>query len=100
MDTPKNPAVADSLVGRELDASPLHHVKKGIAPAILFHGTADQIVPIADAEALCLRCAMSGAAVRLCVTRASRTVSPAAAGAGPGMPARSRRPKCFCDPSA
>jgi len=53
VDTPRNPAVADSLVGRELEASPLHHVKKGIAPAILFHGTADQIVPIAEAEAFC-----------------------------------------------
>ena len=39
--------------GRELEASPLHHVKQGMPPAILFHGTADEKVPIADAEAFC-----------------------------------------------
>ena len=53
VDTPRNPAIVDTLIGRELEASPLRHVEKGIAPAILFHGTADEIVPIADAEAFC-----------------------------------------------
>jgi acetyl esterase/lipase len=53
VDTPRNPAVAGTLAGRELEISPLRHVKQGMPPAILFHGTADEKVPIADAEAFC-----------------------------------------------
>lgn len=53
VDTPRNPAVADMVLGHELETSPVRHVKEGIAPAILFHGTADQTVPIADAERFC-----------------------------------------------
>jgi len=35
------------------DYSPYHHVKKGQAPAIVFHGKADTTVPYATAEAFC-----------------------------------------------
>jgi acetyl esterase/lipase len=34
-------------------ASPLHHVRKGTPPAIIFHGTADTTVPINQAERFC-----------------------------------------------
>jgi acetyl esterase/lipase len=34
-------------------ASPLHHVRKGAPPAIVFHGTADTTVPISQAERFC-----------------------------------------------
>jgi len=34
--------------GREQELSPMHHIKKGIGPSIIFHGTADQIVPVED----------------------------------------------------
>lgn len=35
---------------RKTDISPVHHVKKGIVPTIVFHGTADKTVPFENAE--------------------------------------------------
>jgi acetyl esterase len=37
--------------GQELEISPIHHVRSGAPPAIMFHGTADQCVPFAEAQA-------------------------------------------------
>ena len=36
--------------GKETELSPCHHVSKGIAPTIVFHGTADQTTPFENAE--------------------------------------------------
>ena len=35
---------------QQTEISPCHHVRKGIAPTILFHGTADKTVPFENAE--------------------------------------------------
>lgn len=35
---------------RQTDISPCHHVRAGIAPTLLFHGTADKTVPFENAE--------------------------------------------------
>ena len=52
-----NPAVdatldlfADRFVGRALEISPVHHVKPGQPPTIIFHGTADNLVPFENVE--------------------------------------------------
>ncbi len=36
--------------GLQTDLSPCHHVRKGIVPTIIFHGTADRTVPFENAE--------------------------------------------------
>jgi len=36
--------------GKKTDLSPCHHVRKGLPPAILFHGTNDTVVPPENAE--------------------------------------------------
>lgn len=41
---------ANKLVGKETLISPTHHVKKGVPPTIIFHGTKDTTVPFANAE--------------------------------------------------
>jgi acetyl esterase len=35
---------------QQTDLSPCHHVRKGIVPTIIFHGTADKTVPFENAE--------------------------------------------------
>ena len=39
-------SIKDVFNGREIEISPNHHVKKGLPPTLIFHGAADQIVPI------------------------------------------------------
>ena len=39
----------DRVKGRMLEISPAHHVRKGIPPTIIFHGTADKTVPFENA---------------------------------------------------
>lgn len=41
---------AKKLAGREKAVSPAHHVRKGLPPAIIFHGAADTTVPIENVE--------------------------------------------------
>lgn len=41
---------AAAFGGRELDFSPLHAVRAGLPPTILYHGTADGTAPFASAE--------------------------------------------------
>jgi acetyl esterase len=55
-----NPALDVSMLPSELGfgdkavaASPLHHVSRGSPPAIIFHGTADYIVPFNQAVRFC-----------------------------------------------
>lgn len=38
---------------RAKEISPLHHMRKGLPPAIVFHGTADKTVPFEQAERFC-----------------------------------------------
>ena len=38
--------VKDAFLGREIEVSPLQHMRKGLPPTLIFHGTADEIVPI------------------------------------------------------
>jgi len=37
-------------VDRQTEASPCHHVRPGLVPTLLFHGTADKTVPFENAE--------------------------------------------------
>jgi acetyl esterase/lipase len=39
--------------GRARDASPFHHLRAGLPPFILFHGTADTTVPYASVQRFC-----------------------------------------------
>ncbi|MEI8313874.1 MAG: alpha/beta hydrolase [Verrucomicrobiota bacterium] len=52
-----NPAVdatlamfADRFAGRATEISPVHHVRPGQSPTIIFHGTEDKIVPYENVE--------------------------------------------------
>jgi acetyl esterase/lipase len=49
LDTTEKGYGAEKVKGRETEISPCHHVKKGIVPCILFHGTADKTVPYENA---------------------------------------------------
>ena len=44
------PIFADRFVGRAQEISPVHHVKPGLPPTIVFHGTEDKIVPYENVE--------------------------------------------------
>ncbi|TNJ66090.1 alpha/beta hydrolase [Paenibacillus hemerocallicola] len=49
----------ESLGSRMLELSPLHHIREGLPPALLFHGTADRTVPFrcaSDFRARMLAC--------------------------------------------
>lgn len=55
-----NPALDTTAVSADIGfgdqakaASPVHHVRQGTPPAIIFHGTADTTVPIGQAERFC-----------------------------------------------
>jgi acetyl esterase len=51
-DTPR--VLAERFAGRGAEGSPLHHVQRGIPPALIFHGKADTTVPYADVERFCV----------------------------------------------
>jgi len=44
------PRLADRFNGRAAELSPTHHVKSDAPPTIIFHGTADETVPIETIE--------------------------------------------------
>jgi len=54
------PRLREMFGARVLDISPLHHVRKGAPPAIIFHGTADTTVPFKQAEDFCAAMKMQG----------------------------------------
>jgi acetyl esterase/lipase len=37
-----------------MEASPLHHIRPGLPPTVIFHGKADTTVPYADVERFCM----------------------------------------------
>lgn len=47
------PRLRETIGERVLEISPLHHVRKGAPPTIIFHGTADTTVPFKQAEDFC-----------------------------------------------
>jgi acetyl esterase/lipase len=49
---PANPAAASALHKKLEDASPIHYVKAGAPPFLLFHGDSDELVPYAGAQEL------------------------------------------------
>jgi acetyl esterase len=42
-----------ALEGRETEISPIHHLSVGAPPTIIFHGTADNVVPFPQATRFC-----------------------------------------------
>jgi acetyl esterase/lipase len=50
IDTTEKGYGARKVAGRETEISPAHHVRKGIPPTIIFHGTADTTVPHENVE--------------------------------------------------
>ncbi|MHC4546154.1 MAG: alpha/beta hydrolase fold domain-containing protein [Planctomycetota bacterium] len=50
---------------RVKELSPLQHVKKGVPPCIIFHGTADRTVPFESVERFCAAMKKSGNVCRL-----------------------------------
>jgi len=49
---PANPAAASALHRKLEEASPVHYVRAGAPPMLLFHGDADELVPYAGAQEL------------------------------------------------
>lgn len=70
VDTPTNPAVEDTLVGRELDASPLRDVKPVLhrRSCSMVRRTTRYRLPMPRRSAR--HCAMPGAVASLCGTKA------------------------------
>jgi len=48
------PVLLERFGGRAAEASPLHHIHRGIPPTVIFHGKADRTVPYADVERFCM----------------------------------------------
>jgi acetyl esterase/lipase len=53
IDTTERGYGANKLKGQETTLSPVHHVVSGLAPTIIFHGTADTTVPFENVERFC-----------------------------------------------
>jgi acetyl esterase len=43
----------ERFANRGRDGSPFHHLRRGLPPALIVHGKADQVVPYADVERFC-----------------------------------------------
>ncbi len=50
IDTTEKGYGAEKVTGRETEASPVHHVRPGMPPTIIFHGTADTTVPFENVQ--------------------------------------------------
>ncbi len=48
--TPKGYGAKSFKAEQQTDISPCHHVRKGIVPTVVFHGTADKTVPFENAD--------------------------------------------------
>ncbi|MCG1035779.1 alpha/beta hydrolase fold domain-containing protein [Polaribacter sargassicola] len=49
-DTTKKGYGSEKVVGRETEISPVHQLKKGLPPMLIFHGTKDKTVPFENAK--------------------------------------------------
>ena len=65
IDTTERGYGAEKLKGQEKTLSPAHHVVTGIAPTIIFHGTADTTVPFENVERFCRKMNEAGNECRL-----------------------------------
>jgi dipeptidyl aminopeptidase/acylaminoacyl peptidase len=72
-------------IGKQI--SPVYHVSKESAPALIIHGDADALVPIQQAEVMVARLKESGVPCELVVRK----------GAGHGGPAFANDAKMFAD---
>lgn len=57
--------VARLFEGRGEQISPIHHVRPGVPPTLVVHGSADDLIPIAISEAFCRRMRDAGNTCRL-----------------------------------
>ncbi|MFX1457165.1 MAG: alpha/beta hydrolase [Promethearchaeota archaeon] len=55
VDTVSNPNLASLFESHAKKLSPIHNIKKGYPPIIIFHGTMDSIIPFRDVELFCLK---------------------------------------------
>lgn len=62
---PENRRIDERFKNRWEELSPLHHVKKGVPPCIIFHGTADEKVPFESVERFCKAMKEAGNVCRL-----------------------------------
>lgn len=58
--THEKPVFKERFAGRARDASPVHHLSRGLPPMVIFHGKADTTVPYADAEKFCAEASKLG----------------------------------------
>ncbi len=65
LDALSSPRLREMVGERALDISPLHQVRKGAPPTIIFHGTADTTVPFKQAEDFCAAMKKHGARCEL-----------------------------------
>ncbi len=57
--------LVERVGGRGRDASPLHHLRAGLPPTIIFHGKSDTTVPYADVERFCAAAKALGSECKL-----------------------------------
>lgn len=48
VDTVTNPKITNLIDGDPKKISPIHHIRRGLPPMIIFHGTNDRIIPFED----------------------------------------------------
>ena len=60
VDTTASGYGAQAFGTRAEEASPLHHITRGTPPTIIFHGTADKVVPFSNATAFCVKMKKAG----------------------------------------
>ena len=58
-------ALVDRFGTRGAEASPLHHLLRGVPPTVIFHGKADTTVPYADVERFCIEATKAGSQCQL-----------------------------------
>jgi acetyl esterase/lipase len=54
------PVLVQRFGSKRVEGSPLHHVRRGIPPAVIFHGKADTTVPYSGVERFCVESKAAG----------------------------------------